>query len=93
VLRGDDPVPGARVKLLPDPENRHRPDLLIDAWTNEDGHFVIKNLAPGSYRALAAPSERDYENDDDDFPASVSIVLSEKESKSVQLKLHQADNK
>lgn len=87
VLRGDDPVPGAMVKLLPDPDNPFRNIWQKTTWTDPNGHFVIKNIAPASYRAMAFDVEADPKEDDDDPPASVSVTLAEKESKTVKLQL------
>jgi protocatechuate 3,4-dioxygenase beta subunit len=91
VLRGDDPIAGATVRLTPDPANQNRKDLYRGASTGKDGHFIIKNVVPGSYRAVAVDIEGDAINDDDDAPpnisAPVSIVVAEKESKTVQIKL------
>ena len=86
VLRGDDPVPGAMVKLLPDLDNPFRTIWPQTTWTDPNGHFVIKNIAPASYRAMAFDVEADPGNDDDD-PLAVSISLAEKESKTVKLQL------
>jgi len=87
VLRGDAPVRDAHVKLLPDPANPHRTDLLHNVLTDENGHFTIKDVVPGSYRALAVARENDDEDASPDASDSISIFLSEKQSKSVQLKL------
>jgi protocatechuate 3,4-dioxygenase beta subunit len=87
VLKGDAPVSGAMVKLLPDPANSHRRDLVRTEWADHDGYFVIDNLAPGGYRVQAVDVESDPENDDDDSPAGISVVLAERESKTVQLRL------
>ena len=91
VLRGDDPIAGATVRLTPDPSNLNRKDLYRGASTGKDGHFIIKNVVPGSYRAVAIDIEGDALNDDDDAPPNIStpvnIVVAEKESKTVQIKL------
>lgn len=92
VLRGDRPVPGAKVQLIPEPVNPFRQselDRSNAAWADETGHFVVKNVAPGSYRVLAIDVENDVEEDELESPASVSVVLAEKESKTVQIKLGQ----
>jgi protocatechuate 3,4-dioxygenase beta subunit len=89
VLQGDHPVPEAVVKLIPEPAKPHRTDLLRIVTTNEEGYFVMNNVVPGKYLALALRSEHDYENDDDDSAqaqsTALSIVLAEGESKAVQL--------
>lgn len=86
VLKGDHPVSAAQVRLFPEPLNPHRTDLFRTASTDENGHFVIKNVVPGKYRAVAFLSEND---DDSAISPSVgtSIVLAESESKTVRLSL------
>jgi protocatechuate 3,4-dioxygenase beta subunit len=92
VLQGDDPVPGATVKLLPEHAASYRQDLARTAMTDQRGRFVIKNVVPGGYRLLAVPAKSDgddEEDSDDDSSSSAgtSLALAEKESKTVQLKL------
>jgi protocatechuate 3,4-dioxygenase beta subunit len=86
VLRGDDPVPGAMVKLFPDPDNPFHNIWPQTTWTDPNGHFVMKNIAPASYRAMAFDVEADPGEDDDDL-LGVSITLAEKEAKTVKLHL------
>ena len=91
VLQGDDPVPGATVKLSPEHASPYRQDLARTATTDQRGRFVIKNVVPGSYRLLAVPAKGDgddEENSDNDSSSSgTSLAVAEKESKTVQLKL------
>jgi protocatechuate 3,4-dioxygenase beta subunit len=90
VLKGDDPVPGATVKLLPEHASPYRQDLSRTAPTDQRGRFVIKNVVPGSYRVLAVGGKGDADEDedsDDDSSSGTSLALAEKESKTVQLKL------
>lgn len=98
VLRSDDPedtVTAAVVRLIPEPVNAFRKDLLRSAKTNEAGEFIIENVAPGRYCVTAVDSEADDENsgedDDDDSspaaPAGRVIVLAEKEHKTLKLKI------
>jgi hypothetical protein len=87
VLRGDYPVPGAKVQLLPDPANPFRENRYSAVWADDKGHFVVKNVAPGSYRVLAVDVENVVEEDELESPASVSVTLVEKESKTVKLQL------
>jgi len=62
MLDGDRPVQGAMVRLVP-----NSPKLqIMDAWTGQDGHFVIANVAPGNYRILAAPLESDSPDEDNE---------------------------
>jgi len=91
VIKGDDPVPGATVKLLPERASPYRQDLSRTAPTDQRGRFVIKNVVPGSYRLLAVPAKGDgddeEDSDDDSSSSGTSLALAEKESKTVQLKL------
>lgn len=88
VLRGENPVPGALVRLIPDPINPFRNIRPNTAWADPKGHFVIPNVVPGSYRAVAYDVEADPAVDEDD-PPGLAITLTEKESKTVQLKFAQ----
>jgi len=85
VLRGTDRISGAKIKAVPEPANSLRQDRVFDAWADERGHFIIKNVPPGSYRLLAVDVESD--NSDDSDPPSVVAVLAENESKTVHIKL------
>jgi protocatechuate 3,4-dioxygenase beta subunit len=90
VIKGDDPVPGATVKLLPEHASPYRQDLSRTAPTDQRGRFIIKNVVPGSYRLLAVAGKDDGDDDDDspeDSSSGTSLALAEKESKTVQLKL------
>jgi protocatechuate 3,4-dioxygenase beta subunit len=90
VFKGDDPVPGATVRLLPEHASPYRYDLPQSTTTDQRGHFVIKNVVPGSYRALAVagkPDDQDHDAPEDEAAAGTSVVLGERESKTVQLKL------
>lgn len=90
VFKGDDPVPGASVSLLPEHASQYRYDLPRSAKTDQRGHFVIKNVVPGNYRALAVSgkSEDDADSDAENDPSSgTSVTLSDKDSKTVRLEL------
>ena len=50
---------------------------------------ALKNVAPGSYRVLAVDVENVVDEDELESPASVSVIVAEKESKTVQIKLGQ----
>jgi protocatechuate 3,4-dioxygenase beta subunit len=90
VLKGNDPVTGAVVRLVPENPSQYRPGLARTAATDQRGHFVIAGVVPGSYRGNAAV--RDESDDDGDDSAagddsSTTIAVAEGESKTVQLKL------
>jgi hypothetical protein len=62
----------------------------MDAWTGQDGHFAIANVAPGTYRILAAPLESDSPDEDNersDGSHETNIILGENESKSIEINL------
>src|SRR5215469_5238044 len=63
VLKGNDPIAGAMVRLVPERLSEFRPGLERTAATDQRGHFVIADVVPGSYRALAA-SHEEHEGDD-----------------------------
>jgi protocatechuate 3,4-dioxygenase beta subunit len=93
VLKGDDPVSGAAVNLIPEHPSPYRSDLVRTTATDQRGHFVILDVVPGKYRALAATREDNESDDDSDEPAAgdssgTNIEVGEGESKNVQLKLH-----
>jgi protocatechuate 3,4-dioxygenase beta subunit len=89
VLRGDDPAYGAVVRIFPEPANPNNTGLYRGGCADEDGHFVIDSVVPGRYRVVAYASERTDGTGDSPFDDSVSasVVVAEKESKTLQLKL------
>jgi hypothetical protein len=46
------PVPGMQVLLIPD-QPRDRPELFKTAVTDQNGHFTIRGIAPGNYKAFS----------------------------------------
>lgn len=92
-LPSRDPVQNALVKLFPEPLNLEHPDLIRTARTDERGYFVIENVAPGKYRAIAIMGAGP-----EDLQAEATIAaaagtrfeLSEKESKTLTLYLYPA---
>lgn len=87
------PVQYALVKLFPEPPNLEHPDLIRSARTDEHGYFVIENVAPGKYRAIAIMGAGQ-----EDLQAEATIAdtagtrfeLSEKQSKTLTLYLYLA---
>jgi protocatechuate 3,4-dioxygenase beta subunit len=89
VFRGDDPAYGAPVRIFPDPANPNNTGLYRGASADEDGHFDFDSVVPGRYRVVAYASER---TDGDggspyDDSVSASVIIAEKESKTLNLKL------
>jgi hypothetical protein len=89
VLRGDDLAYDAVVRLFPEPANPNSTGLYQEARADEDGRFDFDSVVPGRYRVVAYASER---TDGDggspyDDSVSASVVVAEKESKTLNLKL------
>jgi protocatechuate 3,4-dioxygenase beta subunit len=89
VLQGDDPAYSAQVSIFPEPANPNNTGLYQGGAADEDGHFVIDSVVPGHYRVVAYASER---TDGDggspyDDSVSASVIVAEKESKTLSLKL------
>jgi protocatechuate 3,4-dioxygenase beta subunit len=90
VLRKNDPAPGSVVRLAPEHASAYRPDLSRTATTDQRGHFIIKDVVPGRYRAVATSGDPDGEDDQEsavESGAETGITLGERESKTVQLTL------
>ena len=64
------PVRGAAVNLIPEHPSPYRSDLARTAATDPHGHFVIPDVVPGRYRALAATSEDNESDHDGDDPGA-----------------------
>jgi hypothetical protein len=95
------PPPRARVTLLPDgpPRSLYRPDLHPTVVADASGHFVVKNVVPGTYRVyawerLTPPIESSDDGAplfaDPEFPRlfdsmSVLVTLGDSESKQISL--------
>lgn len=47
------PLPGATISLFPDEDRQARPDLYRMTRADQQGHFALPGIAPGSYRILA----------------------------------------
>jgi hypothetical protein len=89
VLSRDDPAPGAVVRLTPEHASAYRQDVSRTATTDQRGHFIIKDVVPGRYRAVAVSGEPNGEGEEEAAAdaAAETIVVSERDSKTVQLKL------
>jgi len=86
-----DPVSGATVTLAPDDSRARQASLYRQTTTIENGAFVIKGIAPGSYRALAweeldplSWQDPEYLRSHERFAKSVTIR--EKQAESLQIK-------
>jgi hypothetical protein len=94
-------VPGAVVKLIPDPASPRRSDLSRTALTNQFGEFTFRNVVPGRYRVLAVMvksfgegvrigSEGPYADSVIARHAGVRILLEKRQSKYLELELFEA---
>lgn len=89
VLREDDPAYGALVRIFPEPANPNNTGLYHDGLADENGHFDFDSVVPGRYRVVAYASERTDGDGGSPFDDSVSasVIVAEKESKTLNLKL------
>ncbi|MGH9675265.1 MAG: carboxypeptidase regulatory-like domain-containing protein, partial [Bryobacteraceae bacterium] len=86
-----DPVSGATVTLAPEDSRVRQASLYRQTTTIENGAFVIKGIAPGSYRVLAweeldplSWQDPEYLRSHERFAKSVAIR--EKQAESLQIK-------
>jgi len=80
------PLAGVQVKARPDPPNELNRFPWYQASTDQNGHFIIKDLPPGKYKVTAripSPGE--------DAPAiksdPVAVTLGEREHRTLDIKL------
>jgi hypothetical protein len=85
------PVPANLVVLIPD-QGRDRAYLYKTAQTDQNGHFVMRNLVPGSYKLFAweALESNSYYDPDvlkpyEAFGKAVRIQESSKETVEVKI--------
>jgi len=83
VTQDDKPMPGARVRVTPDPETRFNQFRSLSASTDQSGRFSFIGLAPGQYRVIGKASGPDRGNAISSDPKSVS--LSEHDHKTIEL--------
>ena len=79
-------VVGAQVKLRVDPESEYNRSRFKQVNTDQNGHFIIKDLPPGKYKLTARiPSP------EEGAPAiksdPVAVTLGEREHRTVDIKL------
>ena len=92
------PVVGAFVACVPEPKLRHRRDLYITDTTNQQGHYVLRGLRPGSYRLYAldevdpgAIYSSDFLKPFEDMGESLNVKEKDAVSKDLQV-LHQIED-
>jgi hypothetical protein len=92
----DEPAIGAKVTLIPNGANRS-PTRYKTAGTDQNGHFIIKGVAPGEYKIYAWEDIEEGAQEDPDFMKphesdGQSVSIKEKAHESVQLKLIPVEN-
>jgi hypothetical protein len=80
------PVVGAQIKLRIDPESEYNRDHSKQAITDQNGHFIIKDLPPGKYKVTARiPSPEEGVPPVKSDP--VAVTLGEREHRTVDIKV------
>ena len=85
VTDGDQPIPGARVSITRDPENRYMSSRWRLAITDQEGRFSINGIPPGRYRVTARfepVPDADPVKSDPQF-----VTFSERDHKTIDLKI------
>jgi hypothetical protein len=85
VVQDDKPVVGARIHIAAEPETPYNRSRRKNTTTDQDGHFVIVGVAPGKYRITGQGASDPGKDPIKAEPQSVT--LSEREHKTLQLKL------
>jgi protocatechuate 3,4-dioxygenase beta subunit len=90
--KDDLPVPGALVVLVPDASSHQKPDSYKTSTTDQYGHFEIRGVPPGHYKAFAWEKSPEESYGDPDFLSpfesmAESFDVAANEQKSLQLKM------
>jgi 5-hydroxyisourate hydrolase-like protein (transthyretin family) len=90
--KDDLPAPGAMVVLVPDAGSHQKPEQYKTANTDQYGHFEVRGVPPGHYKAFAWEKVNQESYGDPDFLKPVenkseSFDIAANEQKSVQLKM------
>jgi hypothetical protein len=90
--KDDLPAPGALVVLVPDSSSHQKPEQYKTSTTDQYGHFEIRGVPPGHYKAFAWEKADEGSYGDPDFvrpfeSAAESFDIAGNEQKSVQLKM------
>jgi Carboxypeptidase regulatory-like domain len=90
--KDDLPAPGAMVVLVPDAGSHQKPEQYKTANTDQYGHFEVRGVPPGHYKAFAWEKVNQESYGDPDFlkpveSKSESLDIAANEQKSVQLKM------
>ena len=90
VTEKDKPVPGAAVRIAPDPETATTRERIRNAKTDQSGRFVVADLVPGSYRVTARLPDSEDGNTRASDPQAVTVA--EHEKKTVSLAIPEPNN-
>jgi len=90
--KDDLPAPGALVVLVPDSSSHQKPDQYKSSTTDQYGHFEIRGVPPGHYKAFAWEKADEDSYGDPDLlrrfeSMAESFDIAGNEQKSVQLKM------
>jgi Carboxypeptidase regulatory-like domain len=90
--KDDLPAPGALVVLVPDSSSHQKPENYKTSTTDQYGHFEIRGVPPGHYKAFAWEKAEEEFYGDPDFrrpfeSMAESFEIAGNEQKSVQLKM------
>jgi hypothetical protein len=90
--KDDLPAPGALVVLVPDSSSRQKPEQYKTSTTDQYGHFEIRGVPPGHYKAFAwEKADEDSYGDSDSLRRFESMAepfdIAGNEQKSVHLKM------
>jgi protocatechuate 3,4-dioxygenase beta subunit len=93
----DEPAVLARVTLIPEEGHRSYTSFFKTTTTDENGHFVIKGVAPGEYKIYAWEDIEEGAYQDADFMKQhesdgQAVSVKEKAHETVQLKVIPADS-
>lgn len=92
----DEPAIGAKITLIPDGANRS-PTRYKTADTDQNGHFIVKGVAPGDYKIYAWEDIEEGAQEDPDFMKphesdGQSVSVKERAHENVQLKVIPAES-
>jgi hypothetical protein len=90
--KDDLPAPGALVVLVPDSSSHQKPDQYKSSTTDQYGHFEIRGVSPGHYKAFAWEKADEESYGDPDLlrrfeSMAESFDIAGNEQKSVLLKM------
>jgi carboxypeptidase family protein len=92
----DEPAIGAKITLIPN-GSPQSPTRYKTADTDQNGHFILKGVAPGEYKIYAWEDIEDGAQEDPDFmkpheSEGQSVSIKEKAHETVQLKVIPAES-